>query len=178
MSKILVVIDMQNDFITGSLGSKEATEIVKNVVQKIKSYQAAGDLVFYTRDTHDTNYLETEEGKNLPIEHCIKDTWGWQLEDEIAKTVKEQDHIYNKETFGSLKLGERLQKIAQEDKNLTIELVGLCTDICVISNALLIKAYLPQTPVTVDTTCCAGATKKGHEIAIETMKICHIHIKN
>lgn len=178
MSKVLVVIDMQNDFITGSLGSPEATQIVKNVIQKIKSYQEAGYPIYYTRDTHDKHYLETEEGKNLPIEHCIKGTWGWQLEEEVAKTVTDQTQIYDKETFGSLKLGETLQKLAMEDKQLEVELIGLCTDICVISNALLLKAYMPQTPLSVDVTCCAGATKKGHESAIETMKICHIHIKN
>lgn len=177
MSKVLVVVDMQNDFITGSLGTSEATQIVENVVKKIEDYKKAGYPVFYTRDTHEANYLETEEGKNLPVEHCIKDTWGWQIEDRIAKVITDETPIFDKETFGSVALGQKIKSLFDKDKNLEVEVIGLCTDICVISNALLIKAFVPQIPVFVDKSCCAGVTIKSHLEALETMKMCHIHIK-
>lgn len=176
MSKILVVIDMQNDFITGSLGTKEAQGIVERVVEKIESYKQEGHKVIYTRDTHEVNYLETSEGKQLPIEHCIKETWGWHLAEAIQKTVISSSQIYDKGTFGSVELGEKIKVLSEEEPHLEVELVGLCTDICVVSNALLIKAYVPEMPITVDSACCAGVTPESHEMALGTMKMCQINV--
>lgn len=176
MSKVLVVVDMQNDFITGSLGTKEAEKIVADVVRKIEAYQTSGNQVIYTRDTHDQNYLETSEGKKLPVAHCIEGTWGWELEASIAKTVVSEASICNKPTFGSVALGEEMQRLAMEDKNLEVELVGLCTDICVISNALLIKAFVPEAMIRVDAKCCAGVTPDSHKNALEAMKMCQIQV--
>lgn len=176
MSKVLVVVDMQNDFISGSLGTKEAQAIVEKVVEKIESNKEAGHKVLYTRDTHHENYLETKEGKNLPVEHCIKGTWGWQLEDRIAKTVISSSQLYDKGTFGSVELGTKMKALAEEDSQLEVELVGLCTDICVISNALLIKANIPEVAISVDAKCCAGVTPDSHHNALEAMKMCQIQI--
>lgn len=172
--KILLVIDMQNDFIDGSLGTKEAEAIVPAVVEKIKSYPS--EDVFATQDTHPQNYLETQEGRNLPVEHCMKGTEGWKLRKELAELIR-KDHIYEKPTFGSVRLAEDLKKMAkQEGEELEIELVGLCTDICVVSNALMIKAYLPETRISVDPSCCAGVTPEKHEAALETMRSCQIYV--
>lgn len=176
MSKVLVVVDMQNDFITGSLGTKEAEKIVADVVRKIETYVNKGDQVIYTRDTHYQNYLETSEGKKLPVKHCIEGTWGWELESSIGKTVVSEAKIYNKPTFGSVALGEEMQRLAMEDKNLEVELIGLCTDICVISNALLIKAFVPEAIISVDAKCCAGVTPDSHKNALEAMKMCQIEV--
>lgn len=176
MSKVLVVVDMQNDFITGSLGTKEAQGIVENVVAKIESYKAAGLKVLYTRDTHYEDYLQTSEGKKLPVEHCIKGTWGWQLADPIAKTVVSSAQLYDKPTFGCTQLGEKMKQLAEEDQALEVEVIGLCTDICVISNVLLIKANIPQTEITVDASCCAGVTPDSHKNALEAMKMCQINV--
>ncbi|MBE6022092.1 MAG: cysteine hydrolase [Cellulosilyticum sp.] len=176
MGKVLVVIDMQNDFISGSLGTKEAEAIVPLVVEKIESYKQAGCKVIYTRDTHQDDYLQTSEGKKLPVTHCIKGTWGWQLADPIAKTVVSSAQLYDKGTFGSLALGEKIRELGEEDTSLEVELVGLCTDICVISNALLLKAYAPEVSITVDSSCCAGVTPESHIKALEAMKICQIQI--
>lgn len=177
MSKVLVVIDMQNDFITGSLGTKEAQGIVEKVVDKIESYKAAGCQVIYTRDTHHEHYLETSEGRKLPVEHCIQGTWGWQLHEAIAKTVVSAEQVYDKPSFGSIALGEAMKELVDEDQDLEIELVGLCTDICVISNALLIKAYTPETEIYVDASCCAGVSPESHDNALEAMKMCQIQIR-
>ncbi|MEE1072979.1 MAG: isochorismatase family cysteine hydrolase [Cellulosilyticum sp.] len=177
MSKVLVVVDMQNDFITGSLGTKEAVAIVDDVVAKIEKYKAAGWKVIYTRDTHHEDYLHTSEGEKLPVEHCIKGTFGWQLADPIAKTVVSSAQLYDKGTFGSVELGEKMKELAEEDKALEVELIGLCTDICVISNALLIKAYAPEVAITVDATCCAGVTPESHKNALEAMKMCQITVQ-
>ena len=176
MSKVLVVVDMQNDFITGSLGTKEAVAIVEHVVNKIESYKAAGYKVIYTRDTHYEDYLHTSEGKKLPVKHCIKGTFGWQLADPIAKTVVSAAQLYDKGTFGSVELGEKMKELAEEDKALEVELVGLCTDICVVSNALIIKATFPDANVKVDSNCCAGVTVETHEAALKTMAMCQIEI--
>ena len=176
MSKVLVVVDMQNDFISGSLGTKEAEAIVEHVVTKINIYKEAGYKIIYTRDTHYEDYLSTQEGKNLPVEHCIKETWGWQLTEPVAKTVVSQTQLYDKSTFGCVALGEKMRKLAEEDKQLEIELIGLCTDICVISNALLIKANIPEVPIYVDAKCCAGVTPDSHKNALEAMKMCQINI--
>ncbi|WP_027422550.1 cysteine hydrolase family protein [Lachnobacterium bovis] len=176
MNKVLVVVDMQNDFIDGSLGTKEACAIVDNVVNKITQFD--GDIIA-TFDTHQANYLETSEGKNLPVEHCIEDTDGWKLNDKIQTALDEKSSTnevtyIKKPTFGSIELGNLLVS----KKPSEIELVGLCTDICVVSNALIIKANLPETPISVDASCCAGVTVEKHNAAIETMSSCQIKINN
>lgn len=178
MSQLLVVVDMQNDFITGSLGTKEAEGILDKVVEKIEKYKKEGHRVFYTRDTHEVGYLNTREGKNLPIKHCIRETWGWHLAESIQKTVMNTSQIYDKETFGSLALGEKIKELSKEKSHLEVEIVGLCTDICVVSNALLFKAYVPEILITVDAACCAGVTPESHAMALETMKMCQINVIN
>ena len=170
--KILVVIDMQNDFNDGSLGTQEAQEIVKNVVNKIGKYEP--ENIYATRDTHFEDYLNTSEGKNLPIVHCVKDTYGWQIREEVAEAMGDVK-IIDKPSFGSTDLADVI--FARNDKNpVEIELVGLCTDICVVSNALLLKAKMPEVKISVDPSCCAGVTPKTHEAALETMKMCQINI--
>lgn len=165
--KVLVVVDMQNDFIDGALGTNEALEVVPRVAEKIKEFDGT---VLFTRDTHETDYLQTQEGKQLPVEHCIRDTCGWQLAPaiEALRTTTPID----KPTFGSIALCEKLKELNPE----SVTLVGLCTDICVISNAMLIKAYFPELPVVVDGSCCAGVTPESHTRALEAMKVCQIEI--
>lgn len=165
--KTLVVVDMQKDFIDGALGTKEAVAIVSNVVKKIEEYRNRGDQIIFTRDTHQKNYLDTQEGKNLPVEHCIEGTEGWQIAKEI--TVNPEDIVINKVTFGHV---WDKSTIAGEE----IELIGLCTDICVISNALGLKAVLPEVPIKVDAGCCAGVTPQSHLNALEAMKMCQIKV--
>lgn len=173
MEKILVVIDMQNDFIDGSLGTKEAEAIVPNVINKIKEYEPKN--IYATRDTHYENYLETSEGRLLPVAHCIEDSYGWQIKDEIMQALPEAK-IIDKITFGSTDLADVL--FARNDKTkLEIELIGLCTDICVVSNALLLKAKMPETHISVDSSCCAGVTPESHEAALVTMRMCQIEVK-
>lgn len=169
MKKLLVVVDMQKDFIDGSLGTKEAVAIVPNVAAKIRAYQDAGQEVVFTYDTHSENYLDTQEGKKLPVVHCIKGTPGWELDDALQEFEGKK---FEKPTFGSTELGNW----AKEQQFSGIELIGLCTDICVISNALLLKANLPETPVCVDSSCCAGVTPQSHQNALEAMKMCQIDI--
>lgn len=168
--KILIVVDMQNDFIDGALGTKEAEKIVANVKEKIDTYRSNNDEVIFTRDTHFDDYLETQEGKNLPVKHCIKDTFGWQISSklDVADSV-----IIDKSTFGSTKLIEYL--LSKQDIS-EIQLVGLCTDICVISNAFLLKAALPEVLISVDSRCCAGVTPESHNRALESMKTCQIMV--
>ena len=168
--KYLIVVDMQNDFIDGALGSTEAVAILPHVKEKIENFD--GQILF-TRDTHEANYLSTQEGQNLPVEHCIKGTDGWQIHPtlEILRTTDAID----KPTFGSIALVHLLQKANDLE---SVELIGLCTDICVISNAMLIKAAFPEVPVTVDAKCCAGVTPASHKNALEAMKMCQIKIIN
>ena len=168
--KILIVIDMQNDFIDAALGTNEAIAIVPNVVKKIAEYRAAGKPVIFTRDTHQKNYLETQEGKNLPVEHCIEGTAGWQISSALDV---ENSKIFDKPTFGSIELADYVATLPELEE---IEIVGLCTDICVISNALLLKAKMPEIPILVDSKCCAGVTPQSHENALAAMKMCHIKI--
>lgn len=175
MRRILVVVDMQNDFIDGALGTSEAVAIVPNVVDKIKQYDPWN--VYLTRDTHYENYMNTQEGRNLPVEHCIEGTQGWQVCDAVAEVTKDAALICNKPTFGSVELASRLM-IERAKEGLEIEMVGLCTDICVISNALLLKAAMPEVPITVDASCCAGVTPESHKNALEAMKMCQIKIIN
>lgn len=172
MRKILAVIDMQNDFIDGSLGTKEALEIVEHVKEKIKSYKP-GDI-YATRDTHGTDYLRTSEGVHLPVEHCIEGTAGWEIREDIAALMPEAV-IVNKPTFGSLELA-RLLAEENEKEELEIQLVGLCTDICVVSNALLLKAHMPEVKISVDSVCCAGVTPESHDAALATMRMCQIEV--
>lgn len=169
MKKLLIVVDMQKDFIDGSLGTKEALAIVPNVKKKIEEYLAKEDDVLFTLDTHEDNYLETQEGKNLPVVHCIRGTDGWELNDALKEF---QGQRFEKNTFGSADLAEFIKDKEYE----LIELIGLCTDICVISNALLIKAFLPETPIRVDASCCAGVTPESHENALNAMKVCQIEV--
>jgi len=172
MRKILLVIDMQNDFINGALGTPEAEAIVDRVAEEIGKYPAADILA--TRDTHAENYLETQEGRKLPIVHCVKGTPGWELHPKIDAALKGAA-IIDKPTFGSRELAEKLAFLAEAD-DLEITLVGLCTDICVVSNALLIKAFLPETPVRAIAGCCAGVTPESHRAALDTMRMCQIEI--
>lgn len=172
MRKILLVIDMQNDFINGALGTSEAEAIVDRVAEEIRKY-SAGDVIA-TRDTHTEDYLNTQEGRILPVVHCVKGTFGWELHPQIADALKNAV-VVDKPTFGSRKLAEMLEKLAELDE-LDVTLVGLCTDICVVSNALLIKAFLPETPVRVLADCCAGVTPESHQAALDTMRMCQIEI--
>ncbi|WP_044912788.1 cysteine hydrolase family protein [Butyrivibrio sp. WCE2006] len=170
MRKLLVVIDMQHDFIDGSLGTKEAVAIVPNVIEKIKKYDIKD--VFATRDTHQPNYMQTQEGKNLPVEHCIINTHGWNIEEKIAELLKDAT-IIDKPTFGSTEIASRIKEIADKEE-IEIELVGLCTDICVVSNALILKAFMPEVRISIDPDCCAGVTPEKHLAAIKTMESCQI----
>ena len=163
--KVLIVIDMQNDFIDGALGTPEAQAIVPNVKKKIEEYKARGDEIIFTRDTHPANYLETNEGKHLPVEHCIFGTYGWQIADGLET---ENCKYIDKLTFGWIYWNNR-----DYDE---IELVGLCTDICVVSNALILKAQFPEINITVDASCCAGVTPETHKAALTTMKMCQIDV--
>ncbi len=172
MRKILVVVDMQNDFIDGALGTQEAVAIVPNVISKIKEYDIKD--VFATRDTHKPEYMTTQEGKYLPVEHCIEGTEGWEIESRIEELLQGAV-IINKPTFGSTELAETIKGIAAKE-GIEIELVGLCTDICVVSNALLLKAFMPEVKISVDASCCAGVTPEKHLAAIETMRSCQIQI--
>lgn len=169
--KILVVVDMQNDFIDGALGTKEARAIVSRVTEKIKNFDG---IVLATRDTHQSDYLETQEGKNLPVEHCIEGTVGWEICPEVAKLLTGKP--IDKPSFGSVELGEKLRKLNGRECIESVTLIGLCTDICVISNAMIIKANLPEVPVCVDASCCAGVTPESHRRALEAMKVCQIQI--
>lgn len=168
--KKLIVVDMQNDFITGSLGTKEAERIVSDVCKKIQHYQQNGWAILYTRDTHGENYLSTAEGKKLPVEHCIYGTKGWAIADGLET---EGSTYIDKKTFGFMKWDEF--GITEEDE---LELVGLCTDICVVSNAIILKAMFPEIPITVDASCCAGVTPESHKAALTTMKMCQIQVVN
>ena len=171
MKNILIVVDMQNDFIDGALGTKEAVAIVPKVEEKIRNFDGE---VFFTRDTHENWYLETQEGKNLPVVHCIRDTEGWQIRKELDALRKTEP--VDKDTFGSTDLAGELVAINEDEEIGSITLVGLCTDICVISNALLIKASLPEVPIYVDASCCAGVTPESHENALKAMEMCQIKI--
>ena len=171
--KYLIVVDMLNDFIDGGLGTKEAVSIVPFVKEKIEGFDGK---IIYTRDTHDENYMETQEGKNLPVPHCIIDTDGWDICDELSEL--RCDGIVDKPTFGSTALAEKMLAKNAKDPIESITLVGLCTDICVISNAILLKASLPEVEIRVDAKCCAGVTPESHKNALNAMKMCQIIIEN
>ena len=167
--KYLIVVDMQNDFTTGSLGSPHAAAIIPNVVEKVKSFEGR---VIFTRDTHGEDYMQTQEGRNLPVIHCIKDTPGWQICDELLPFV---ETVVDKPTFGSTALAHLLASSAESMEE--IELCGLCTDICVISNAMILKAAFPEVKMTVDASCCAGVTVESHNTALGAMKAVQIEVK-
>ena len=172
MSDFLIVVDMQKDFVDGSLGTAEAVAIVPAVKARIAKAEADGEKIIFTRDTHEENYMDTQEGKNLPVPHCIRGTAGWEIIPELA-AYAERNIIFDKPTFGSQKLGEYLA--SQQDIG-KITVIGLCTDICVISNALLIKAFLPEAPIVVEKACCAGVTPESHDRALAAMQSCQIRI--
>ena len=172
MRKILIVIDMQNDFIDMALGTKEAVAVVDEVKKKIRSYSVKD--VMATMDTHEENYLKTQEGELLPVEHCIRGTVGWQLHPEIAPLLDGAE-IYEKPGFGSVRLAQDLKALSGTEE-IELELIGLCTDICVVVNALLFKAFMPEVKITVDSACCAGVTPEKHLAALETMRSCQINV--
>ena len=172
MRRILIVVDMQKDFVNGALGTKEAVAIVPAVVDKIREYEK--ENIFVTRDTHQKDYLTTQEGQKLPVEHCIEGTPGWELDPTVAEAVQGAA-IVNKPTFGSTELMNIIREISEKDE-ISIELIGLCTDICVVSNALLLKAAVPEVEISVDASCCAGVTPEKHEAALETMRSCQIQV--
>ena len=173
MRKILIVIDMQNDFIDAALGTKEAVSIVENVKEKIRSFPV--EDVIATMDTHGEDYMQTQEGKNLPVMHCIRGTDGWKIRPDIAELLTGAK-IYEKPTFGSTALAADLKELSEKEE-IELELVGLCTDICVVSNALLLKAAMPEVKISVDAACCAGVTPQKHLAALETMRSCQIEVK-
>ena len=170
----LIVIDMQNDFIDGVLGTKEAVAILPAVKERIKNFNGR---VLFTRDTHESDYLSTQEGRNLPVEHCMRDTHGWQINAELDALRKEEP--IDKPVFGLVALGQLLKAYdTYEEKIENITLIGVCTDVCVISNAMLIKSFLPETPIFVDAACCAGVTPESHERALDAMAVCQIKVLN
>ena len=170
MKKIIIVVDMQNDFIDGALGTKEAVAILPKVEKKLAEAEGKADFVF-TMDTHGRDYLSTQEGKKLPVEHCIKGTPGWEIAPTLKKYAEKAKATVEKGTFGSVKLAEIVKDYDEA------ELVGLCTDICVISNALLLKAFLPEMKISVDSACTAGVTVESHNNALAAMKMCQIDVE-
>lgn len=179
MKKILIVIDMQNDFINGALGTKEAQAIVPNVIEKINSYDPS--RVIFTRDTHYGNYMYTQEGKNLPVPHCISGTYGWEINSDLKATdaykFTNEQGIANRLDKRSFGYTSWYDFFKQRHMSATeIELIGVCTDICVVSNALILKALFSELPITVDASCCAGVTPESHQAALTTMKMCQINV--
>lgn len=181
MNKVLVVVDMQKDFVDGALGSKEAVAIVPKVVEKINGFEG---LFAVTHDTHTNGYLDTQEGKNLPVVHCVEQSDGWQLTPPVYDALNNRfnngvlPQFFYKPTFGSVELADWLLNVNKKTAVDEVVLIGLCTDICVISNAMLIKAFLPEVKVTVDAACCAGVTPESHNNALAAMKMCQINIEN
>lgn len=174
MKHFLIVVDMQNDFVSGSLGSKEAVGILKNACKKIESFEGK---VFVTYDTHDNEYMESAEGKKLPVLHCVKGSEGWKLDPQVARVLEGKDYVcVEKPTFGSVELPKLLSEAA-DGEDFDVMLIGLCTDICVVSNALLLKAYFPEKRIIVDAACCAGVTPESHSAALLTMKMCQIEVE-
>lgn len=172
MRELLIVIDMQNDFIDGALGTKEAQSIVQQVVQEIGKYDEKD--IIATRDTHTQAYLSTQEGKYLPVPHCIYGTHGWEINQQVQQALGNA-LVLDKPTFGSKQLAECVAEISKEEE-VSVTLVGVCTDICVVSNALLLKAYFPEMPIRVIASCCAGVSPETHLAALQTMKMCQIQV--
>ena len=175
MKQFLIVVDLQKDFVDGALGTPEAVSIVPRVVEKIRQFSGE---IFVTMDTHGTDYLQTSEGRHLPVPHCIRGTEGWQLNQAVAQALAGKDcHVVEKPTFGSVQLPQVISQAA-EGETFSLELVGLCTDICVVSNALLLKASFPEVSISVDAACCAGVTPQTHQAALDTMACCQIAVYN
>ena len=166
LKELLLIIDMQNDFIDGSLGTEEA----KAIVPRVRNKATAADAIIFTQDTHGADYLDTQEGKKLPIKHCIKPEHGWEICDELKPYIT-QSNVFEKPTFGGTNL---IDAVATYD---IITLVGLCTDVCIISNALLLKAFYPEKVIVVDSKCCAGVTPQSHANAIQAMQSCQIEVR-
>ncbi len=179
MKRILIVVDMQTDFVDGALGTPEAVAILDNVTAKIKTYAADPDgVILVTYDTHTEDYMTTSEGKHLPVPHCIKGTVGWELHPAVTAALKGATYTaVEKPTFGSVELPALVAKAA-DGEDFSVELIGLCTDICVVSNTLLLKAAYPEVPISVDAACCAGVTPATHEAALTTMGMCQVQILN
>lgn len=177
---VLLVIDMQKDFVDQALGTPEAVTIVPNVVAKINEYKERGDLIYATRDTHEPSYMDTQEGANLPVEHCVKDTDGWLLNTEVADALGDDIVIFDKPTFGSTDLVKAIGELVAQygQPNVEVEVIGLCTDICVVSNALMLKAFYPEMPISLDAACCAAVTPATHVASIQTMQMCQIKVTN
>lgn len=171
--KILIVVDMQNDFVSAALGTPEAQAIVPNVVEKIKAHRAEKNVVIFTQDTHTIDYMDSLEGQKLPVLHCVAYTWGWEIIPEIDT---KDDEVVTKVTFGYDDWMGIIDSIIDDTDE--IEICGLCTDICVISNALILRALYPNMPITVDAKCCAGVTPEKHKAALEVMKSCQIDVIN
>jgi nicotinamidase-related amidase len=191
MKKILIVVDMQNDFIDGALGSPMAEAIVDNVAKKIHEYSDNNDIILFTKDTHySSDYLVTEEGRNLPVKHCILGTHGWMIKDGLLEQVdackKHNSWVVRKPTFGAedlikvlrYKVSDITNSDNEDGSGFTVELVGLCTDICVISNAVIAKTALPNAHIVVDAACCAGVTPESHDTAIKAMQAIMVEVLN
>jgi nicotinamidase-related amidase len=174
MRNLLIVVDMQNDFVTGALRNEEAIKIVPNVVERIKKAKKEGYTVIFTKDSHNGDYLKTEEGKNLPVEHCIAGTVGWKIIDELQKFVERDTIVFDKDTFGSRFLASYLERNSYD----RIELIGVCTDICVIANAIVVKTFQPNAHIVVDASCCAGVTVESHKTSLNAMKALQIEVIN
>lgn len=172
MKKALVIIDMQNDFIYGVLGNDECRAIVPEVVKRVQRAVDDNTDIIFTQDTHQEDYLSTQEGRKLPVSHCIRHTDGWKIIPELAEAAEQRGIIFTKETFGSRAMAEYIREHDYEE----IELIGVCTDICVISNAMTIKAFAPELEISVNESCCAGVTPQSHRTAVEAMKACQINI--
>lgn len=177
MKKVLVIIDMQNDFIRGSLGSEQAIKIIPNIIEMIEEYKKNKHEIICTMDTHDDKYLETQEGKNLPIVHCKKNTNGWQLDKEILNSLPDTYKVFTKTNFLSIELGEYLKRVNNDGNIVEIEIVGLVTSICVIANALMIKGFLPEVKISVSLNGTASIGKEDYDAALLVMKMCQITIK-
>ena len=173
--RFLIVVDMQNDFIDGSLGTAEAQAIVPAAVERIRRAREDGETIIATLDTHGENYLDTPEGRKLPVRHCIRGSEGWQIRPEILRAMGDAA-LVEKPTFGSVRLPELIREAVGDGADARIELIGLCTDICVVSNALLLKAHFPEAEIAVNRACCAGVTPANHEAALVTMASCQIDI--
>lgn len=181
-NKFLIVIDAQNDFVTGSLGSETAQQVVNNIVRRVKKAKGLNETVIFTRDTHYNNYFNTLEGRKLPVQHCVKDTSGWCLIPELSSAIQIHPHIVDKETFGVSDWPEIIRKYSPYDldfnakKNCEFTIIGFDTDICVISNALILRACFPNARITVIKNCCAGSSPENHEAALMVMKRCQIDV--
>lgn len=171
--KVFIVVDMQNDFIDGALGTKEAEAVVNRIADRLREYEGR---ILFTRDTHGEDYAQTQEGRNLPVAHCIRGSKGWEISPRLAGWVTEEP--INKPGFGSIALGEKLVSWNAQEAIEEIVLAGVCTDICVISNAMILKAFLPEVPIVVDASCCAGINVESHKRALEAMKMCQIQVVN